>query len=235
MRNVRFGSTLAISGLVLALGAAAPALAGGGGGDINTNLHNNQVRCEECMYVDTYNPADPTNQVTDREFTTGILKAGALYEVVISGTASYWSPAVWTAPEGTPEAAPMFPSLAGAMTGPAGVDWEYLYAYPTAAFTGSFPFHYQYGLISLDGGATFFDNVPVDGQTYQSSHEYRYVVVGQGMKAGFERIDQGPTHDNYGRFLVCVHEISVCNKKDDRGSGDDHCPGSGNPNPSGGD
>lgn len=187
------------------------------------------------MFIDTYNPADPTNHVTDTKFTTGVLKAGTLYEVVISGTASYWDPSVWYAPQGAFEAAPTFPSLAGAMTGPVGIDWEYLFGYPDNTISISFPFHYQYGLISLDGGATWFDNVPIDGQTYQASHEYRYVVVGQGQKVGFQRIDQGPSHDNYGRFKVCVHAISVCNQRDDRGSGDDHCPGSGNPNPGGGD
>jgi hypothetical protein len=218
------------AGLVLAVGLAQPSFAGGSGANFSGGEPPGQsggksCTCSECLWVDTYNPNNPSDHVTDKEFTTGVLQSGVLYEVEISGTASYWAPDMWIAPEGTPGSAPMFPSLAGDMTGPVGIDWEYLYSYPDQTFTLSLPYHYQYGLVSLDGGLTFVDIVPAGGQTYQGSHVYQYVVVGQGQKAAFERIDQGPSFDNYGRFKVCVYRLSACGKKDDNGGGDDGNPG----------
>lgn len=217
------------AGLMLAIGLAQPSFAGGGanfpGNEPPGQSGGKSLKCSECIWVDSYNPNNPSDHVTDKEFTTGVLDSGVLYEVEISGTASYWAPDMWIAPEGSPEPAPMFPSLAGDMTGPVGIDWEYLFAYPDQTFKLTLPFHYQYGLESLDGGLTFSDLTPVAGQTYNSSHVYQYVVVGQGQPMGFERIDQGPSFDNYGRFKVCVYRLNACGKKDDNGGGDDGNPG----------
>jgi hypothetical protein len=230
MKSKTLRGGLVGAGLVVALGLAQPSFAGGSGATFSGGEPPGQsggktCGCSECLWVDTYNPNDPSSHITDQELTKGVLASGVLYEIEISGTASYWDPDIWTNPEGSPEAAPMFPSLAGDITGPVGIDWEYLFAYPNQTFTLSLPYHYQYGLISLDGGLTFSDLTPVGGQTYQGTHVYDYVVVGQGQKAGFERIDQGPSHDNYGRFKVCIYRLSACGKKDDNGGGDDGNPG----------
>jgi hypothetical protein len=206
--------------VTIALAGATPAAAGGDfWGGQTQGMHASTVctpppiSCQECLYVDTYNGSDPSNHIPDLEVTTGVLQSGVLYQIVISGTASYWDPWMWISPIGATESAPMFPSLAGDRTGPVGIDWEYLYGYPDTTFTQPLPMVFKYGLISTDGGGLFLAPTPITGQNYSPSHTYSYVVVGQGQKAAFHRLDLGPSHDNYGRFKVCIYRLTPCESR----------------------
>lgn len=164
--------------------------------------------CEECLYLDTYSANTDPAHVTETVTTQNVLENGALYRIVIVGTASYWFPPIWSDPVGNPEAAPMYPSTGGAMTGPVGVDWEFLFAYPIAKYCPyTLPHHFHYGQISTDGGTIFSSLEPISGPDYSPSHSYTYIVLGQGQKASFQRVDEGPHHDNYGRFYICVTKL----------------------------
>lgn len=210
------GTTLIVAGLAVALNLVGATQAIGGGDFWGRPTQGMQassmgapvvLRGQECLFLETYNPTDPATHVTETQMTDGILQNGHLYQIVISGTASYWDPTVWYGPIGAPEPAPMFPSLAGNQTGLVGIDWEYLFGYPDPTFTLALPMHFTYGLISIDGGGVFSNPTPITGSDYRPSHTYTFVVVGQGQKAAFQRIDLGPSHDNYGRFNICVSQL----------------------------
>ena len=213
-KNLRVA--LVVGGLALAFGLARPALAQdedfwlGRTAGMHATVSCTTL-CQECFYLETYNATDPSNHIPEVKMTNGILQKGELYLIEISGTASYWDPWMWISPIGAFEAAPMFPSLAGNKTGPVGWDWEYLFGYPDQTYGGTLPGVYNYGLISTDGGGLFLAPTPITGQNYSPAHVYTFVVVGQGQKAAFERIDMGPSHDNYGRFKICVRYLTACN------------------------
>ena len=208
------GAALAVA---IALGGATQAVAAGDfwggqsqGMNATTLCTPPPITCQECLYLDTYNATDPANHIPETKLTNGILTNGVLYEIVISGTASYWDPWMWFSPIGATEPAPMYPSPAGNKTGPVGWDWEYLFGYPDQTYTLPLPGVYNYGVISTDGGGLFLAPTPITGQNYNPAHVYTFVVVGQGQKAGFQRIDMGPSHDNYGRFKICIYRLTPC-------------------------
>ena len=208
---------LGVAAVIALAGSAPPAFAGDFWGRQTQGMQAGAlcvptpIPCEECLYLETYNPSDPANQIPEIKMTSGTLQSGVLYQIVISGTASYWDPWMWISPIGASEPAPMFPSLTGNKTGLVGIDWEYLFGYPDDTFpVALLPMHFAYGLISTDGGSVYSTPTPVTGSYYSASHTYNYVVVGQGQKAAFKRLDEGPSHDNYGRFYICIHRLTAC-------------------------
>jgi hypothetical protein len=179
--------------------------------------------CSECLYLDIYDPSHTDSApvgspwVLGPVYTTNNLQAGKLYLVTVRGDVSYWSqtgpapswasdPGTWT---GTPGNPPRYPSPATA-NGYTGFDWEYVFAVPYPFDDFPVPAHVPAEGISVDGGATFLDYVPVGGQVYHSDHTYQYIVVGQGKKAGFRTTDTGPTSDNSGRYKICVQLLTAC-------------------------
>jgi hypothetical protein len=184
--------------------------------------------CSECVFLDIYDPSHtqmaPVGSpwVLGPVYTSTALKSGSLYLITIRGDVSYWgqtgpapswasNPLTWT---GTPNNPPMFPSP-GTANGYTGFDWEYVYAIPYAFTKFPIPAHLPAAGISLDGGLTFADYVPVGGQVYNSGHTYQYVVVGQGKKAGFRTTDTGPTSDNSGQYKICVQLLTPCSQTED--------------------
>jgi hypothetical protein len=177
--------------------------------------------CSECHWLDAYNPVntyDPGvagSEMINYFSTTNDLVSGSLYLITISGTVSYWGFSYYTAPIGSPEPHPMFPSpaVASALQGDVASDWEYLFAYPNNGHGNLFPSGpgHQVGRnISLDNGLTYQDLAPVNGQVYNGAHVYRYLVWGQGKKAQFRVTDKGPHNDNYGQYWICVQLVTPC-------------------------
>lgn len=187
------------------------------------------LTCEECIFLDTYDPSHTTDApvgspwVMGPVFSNGVLTAGRPYLVTVSGDVSYWAKSWWdgaTTVTGTPKASPQYPSP-GTTNGETGFDFEDVFAIPY--FFNSFPIpaHVPAAGFSTDGGATFFDSVPLGGQTYHSNHIYQYVVIGEGHKFGVERTDGGPTSDNYGQFKICIQYLQPCSNGCDGGQGAD--------------
>jgi len=232
--------------VLLALGMSRPAVAGGG---YTTVCHDRTgkvipcpISCEECLWLDTYNPVDPPVGTTDADpaartnvaTTVGALTLGQPYRITITGTYSAWAPSVWPSPlpanYSLAGSAPIYPSPVGYMTGPVGLDWEFLFCYaPAGGFAGNqVPVkHLPQDGISLDNGATFGDIDP-DGcpgtlpGCYTTTHQYHYSIVGQGMQAAFTKLDTGPHSDNYGRFRICIQKLTVCGDSGcDKPSGSD--------------
>ena len=165
--------------------------------------------CSECFWLDTYDPADPTSGDLIAH-TTGNLETGAIYLITIKGTYSVWA-ASWFkgGGQGAWEAAPQFPTL-GVTNGPAYADWEWIFGWfqPTDPSI-SLPDVLPYQGVSVDGGISYTQPVPIGGGGYSSAHVYRYLVVGQNARAFFKKNDS-PTHDNYGRFRICVQKLNPC-------------------------
>jgi hypothetical protein len=195
---------------------------------------NGDLKCSECFYLDAYDPphtgSAPTGSpwILGPVFTSGNLTSGKLYLVPIRGAVSYWAqtgpatswaspPATWTGTLGNP---PPYPSP-GTANGYTGFDWENVFAIPYAFSDFPIPAHLPAEGISVDGGVTFTDYIPVGGQVYHSNHVSQYLLVGQGKKAGFRITDTGPTSDNSGRYKICLQLLSACGSSDGTCRGDD--------------
>jgi len=193
--------------------------------DLNGRASTNCISslCSECHWLDSYNPLDtwdghPTpdgTEVVNMVATTSALASGGLYLITITGTNSFWYSNIWASPLGAWEPAPMYASPA-TVSGDVGADWEYLFGYPYTTPQNQHIFDngplvlvgtYQ---VSLDNGVTFQDLVPMYGQVYSPSHRYTYLVTGGGKKAQFRINDQGPHHDNYGRYRICIQLLNPC-------------------------
>ena len=216
----QFGKTL--------VGAQGGMTATTQGGSGSPNGDKNSTRgtcsCAECIYLDTYDPTNPQSGDLIASTTTTLQK-GVPYLITIKGTYAVWPASWWVGSgQGAVEAAPQYPSP-GAVNGRVVADWEYLFGWyaPTPVLT--LPVHLPFQGISLDGGITYNDYVPLGGQIYASSHVYQYLVEGQGGQAFFKKHDY-PTNDNYGQFKICVQKLVPCGSiKDDNGGGDDGNPG----------
>lgn len=218
----QFGKTL-----IGAQGSMSATTQGGSGSpNGDTNSARGTCSCAECIYLDTYDPTNPPsgNLIAS---TTTTLQKGVPYLITIKGTYSVWAVSWWVGNgQGASEAAPQYPSP-GTTNGRVAADWEYLFAWykPTTPAISPLPVHVPYQGISLDGGITYNDYVPLGGQFYSPTHTYQYLVEGQGSPAFFKKNDY-PTSDNYGRFRICVQKLNPCGSiKDDNGGGDDGDPG----------
>ena len=203
---------------------SATTLGGSTHGDKNST--GSTCSCAECIYLDTYDPTNPASGDLIASTTTTLQK-GVPYLITIKGTYSVWAVSWWVGNgQGASEAAPQYPSP-GTTNGRVASDWEYLFAWymPTTPAISPLPVHVPYQGISLDGGITYNDYVPLGGQLYSPSHVYQYLVEGQGSQAFFKKNDY-PTSDNYGQFRICVQKLNPCGSiKDDNGGGDDGNPG----------
>lgn len=177
------------------------------------------LTCAECFFIDTFDPAHTTNApvgdpwVIGPVSSNGILMAGKPYLVTVTGDVSYWMKSWWdgaTMITGAPGTSPRYPS-SSATNGETGYDFEDVFAIPYLFNSYPIPAHVPSAGFSTDGGATFFDSVPLGGQTYHSDHVYQYVVIGQGQRLLVRRTDGGPTTDNYGQFKICVQYLKPCN------------------------
>lgn len=157
----------------------------------------------ESVTLDTYSPlhtgaAGPVSSV-------GSLDANTLYVVQVQGTFSAYAPSLWTGsgeptyvPCGTPEAAPMFPSPLGPMTGQVGQDAETIYAaIEKYSCQNTYPRHYTNFQVNLGSGFAHYEPFGGAVSSPSSNHLYTYVLTGQGSPIQFEQIDSNTT-DNYG-------------------------------------
>lgn len=208
-----------------AQGSMSATVQGGSGspnGDKNAN--GGTCSCAECIYLDTYDPANPTSGNLIASTTTK-LQSGVPYLVTVTGTYSVWPLSWWIGNgQGAVEAMPQYPS-SGTTNGRVVADFEYLFGWYAPTPVLSLPMHLPFQGISVDGGVTYNDLTPLAGQVYAPSHVYQYLVVGQGSQAFFKKHDY-PTSDNYGQFKICVQKLIPCGSiKDDNGGGDDGNPG----------
>ena len=242
MTKLRFLTTFTLAALLLA-GGTRPALAGGGGGSGGSGGDDDEdqgkTTCSKCVFIDLYDGAHTTDAPAGSPWilpdinggkgvSVGTLVKGQTYLVTITGWVSYWFKSLWDANPGVgfPVAPPKYFSDAPGAPSPAnqtktGYDWECLFAYPQFAGVPvvSVPLHFPQSRVSLDGGTTFFDPVPLGGQACAPDHTYRYLLVGKGAPAFFRIRDTGPTYDNYGKYKICVQ--SVCSAE---GEHDDKDP-----------
>ncbi|HUK12362.1 MAG TPA: hypothetical protein VLW17_03590 [Thermoanaerobaculaceae bacterium] len=194
------------------------------------DLINCTPLCSECLWLDTYNvndtydPGTGNGALVNTVTTTNVLGSGQLYMITIVGTNSFWPDnSTWwegpCGPTGKPELGPIYPSPgnAGGTNPWVGVDWEYMFGYPSNCIGGLGDFLKDGPLffapdknVSLDGGATWQHLVPYGGQAYNSTHTYSYLVVGKNLKASFRILDSGPHSDNFGRFHICIQRVTFC-------------------------
>jgi hypothetical protein len=164
--------------------------------------------CSECFTLDTYDPNNtPPGDLIAHSTTT--LETGVLYLITIKGTYAVWPLSWWVGTgQGGVEPTPQFSSPGGA-NGPVVADWEWLFGWyaPTPAL--SFPIALPFQSVSLDGGLTYGQFVPVGAQAYNPSHVYQYVVKGQNAQVFFKKHDF-PTNDNYGVFKICIQKLTPC-------------------------
>ncbi len=212
---------------------AAPATAATAHGDDDGD--NGQTTCSKCVFIDLYDGAHTTDAPPGspwvlpdinggRGVSVGTLVSGQTYLVTVTGYVSYWFKSVWDAngSVGFPAAPPKYLSDGPGAPSPAnqtktGYDWECLFSYPQ--FPGvpvlSVPLHFPQNRVSLDGGTTFFDPVPLGGQACAPDHAYRYLLVGKGKPAFLRIRDTGPTADNYGKYRICVQSVCGSGDEDD--------------------
>jgi hypothetical protein len=164
--------------------------------------------CSECFMLDTYDPNNtPPGDLIAHSTTT--LETGVLYLITIKGTYAVWPMSWWVGSgQGAVEAAPQFSSPGGA-NGPVVADWEWLFGWYAPTPILAFPIGLPFQSVSLDGGLTYGQLVPVGAQAYNPSHVYQYVVKGQNAQVFFKKHDS-PTNDNYGVFRICIQKLTVC-------------------------
>jgi hypothetical protein len=147
--------------------------------------------------------------------TSGVLARGQFYVVEVSGTLSYYQPALWRfgAPAadpnaravcGTPEAAPMFPSAVPG--GPVGFDAEMAFARPVIARRcASLRLPRTWNNFQVSVGRGFGHPTPVFGRPTAParSHTYVYLLKGREKPATF-RLRDTPANDNYGRLSIRI-------------------------------
>ena len=167
---------------------------------------------QEVLFLDTYEDPEPGTGFTTPVFTTEPLLAGQRYRVTLEGAISLASESDWTtggSPCGTLEPSTTFPSPAGAMDGPVGMDPLYFFAVPFDFCGGipSLPALVPSTTFSLDGGATFgLPDLPAP-PPYSPSHRYSFPVVGQGQLAAF-RYGDDFLPNNYGQFRITLTPIA---------------------------
>jgi hypothetical protein len=144
---------------------------------------------------DTYNPDD--NKIEEL-FDTVRLISGFTYRLEVAGTYSIWAPSYWSNPCGKIETAPMIPSPLGFKTGNVGFDMEYEFSYPTSSHCNNnpvFPNPTPRIEITLDSGESWFH--PTTISTYDSLHEYQYLITGLGFPFGVRHMSD-LNSDDYG-------------------------------------
>lgn len=145
--------------------------------------------------------------------TTSPLRAGATYNVVVEGSFSVWPPSDWSnLCAGTPSPAPEFPSPGA--TGPAGVDPEWVWAWPKASPSlcpnglpsGAPPAAERNVVFQATNGAGLTNLPPPKESTMTSNHAYTYAITGMGEAAVFIVSDAHPGDrvDNYGELRVQI-------------------------------
>jgi len=224
--EMRKGRFLGNSLLAVLLVAAATSLAAAGDGKSREPLCSDTT-CSTFVYIDLFDAAHTTNAPTGSPWilpntnngkgvSVGRLINGQTYLVTVSGWVSYWFKYMWDdyGTFGIPIQPPLYYSSATgapshAEQTQAGYDWHCLFAYPKfpGAPAVNLPAPYASSRVSLDGGQTYGDLVQLGGLQCSPDHTYRYLVVGQGQEGFFRISDTGPTHDNYGKYRICVQAV----------------------------
>ncbi len=124
--------------------------------------------------------------------TTAPLLAGATYEVIVQGTISVWTYSSWAnVCAGTPAPAPLFPSPG--VTGPVGVDAEWVWAWPDSSPSlcpggrpdATPPVAQRKVRIQTNGDAPFGELPPPVETAMTADHAYTYLLTGEGEAATF--------------------------------------------------
>jgi hypothetical protein len=156
----------------------------------------------EVLYIDASRPGGVPTQNT--------LIAGATYVVQVRGTISKWTPRAMTSLcAGTPDSAPQFPSRS--VTGPASVDAEWVWAWPTMSptlcpngkATRSAPVAERSVFVSLSPSTKPAPLPQPSETTMTATHAYTYRIVGQGAPAVFV-VRDNDYKDNYGQFQITI-------------------------------
>jgi murein DD-endopeptidase MepM/ murein hydrolase activator NlpD len=157
------------------------------------------------------------NSKEKQSVSTSILETGRTYLISIEGSFSFWAPHVWGAwlgdnaeimCWGIADQEPLIPSP-GNKTGAVGSDPEYQYAvpiYPGGCEDGPpdsvDPRPASNVQLSLDGGAVFEKFVSTNA-TFNSRHEYQYLITGNGHPLIITITDPA-LGDNYGQLGVSI-------------------------------
>ena len=166
----------------------------------------NHVSAQHIFNYDSY---DPNGSAVTSSFDTFILTTGESYCIEAQGTYSIWPPYDWTAPCGSPESAPLFPSPAGFRTGSVGFDMEHYFSGPDFPRCSlAFPGKSDRIQFSVDNGVTWF--FPVTATPYNSNHIYYYEVVGRGFPLGVRQTDFA-TADDYGIIRMTIQAKPTIN------------------------
>jgi hypothetical protein len=156
----------------------------------------------EVLYIDASRAGGVPTQST--------LVAGVTYVVQVRGTISKWAPrAMSSLCAGTPDSAPQFPSRS--VTGPASVDAEWVWAWPTMSptlcpngkATKSAPVAERTVFVNLGGSTKAAPLPPPLETTMTANHTYTYKIVGQGAPALFV-VRDNDYKDNYGQFQITI-------------------------------
>ncbi len=161
---------------------------------------------QSIFYFDPYNTGD---QQIEHVFDTVPLQNGIDYCLIVEGSYSIWRPSFWTAPCGTIENTPIFPSPVGFMTGNVGFDMEYAYSFPepNRCNGSSLPQPTQRMEISVDGGVTWFH--PPTNDPFNASHIYHYKVTGKGFPVGIRQLSP-LNSDDYGLLKFTFTTDTSC-------------------------
>ncbi|MFT6165917.1 MAG: gliding motility-associated-like protein [Vicingaceae bacterium] len=157
------------------------------------------------QHIFNYDTYDPNGAAITSDFDIVNLIAGESYCIEATGTYSIWPPYDWTAPCGTVENAPMFPSPAGFRTGYVGFDMEHYFSGPdNPRCSLSFPGPSNRIQFSLDNGLTWF--FPNTATPFNTNHTYYYQIVGMGFPLGVRQTDFA-TADDYGILRFTMQKV----------------------------
>ena len=163
---------------------------------------------QEVLFLDTHEDPNTGTGFTTPIFSANPLEAGKSYQLTFEGAFSLTSALDWATPTpcGALEPSATFPSPAGEMDGPAGMDAVYFFAAPSAFCPLPLPLAIPNTTISLDNGGSFIPPAAVL-PPYNPGHVYSFVITGQGMNAAF-RYSDVPTANNYGQIRITIEPLN---------------------------
>ncbi|MDQ1726533.1 MAG: hypothetical protein QOK14_578 [Frankiaceae bacterium] len=198
-------SALALASLILPANALAD-------GSSARAVSATKSFANQTLRLDSHRASDADSAIVS---TSQRLRRGDRYTLTVEGTASYYSPASYSALQrplvlcGTPERAAMFRSP-GTENGPVGVDPEFVFARPwTRSQCGRVPGHWSNFQIRT---SRFFFHPAPRGRTSgaaRSDHTYTYTIIGRGRAATFRLVDGAGARDNYGVFRIGIRDVAA--------------------------
>lgn len=163
----------------------------------------------QTLYLDSY---ERRTKSAGPVSTRRKLERGRWYLVTVSGTFSYFEPALLRGRRycGRPERRPQRRSR-GRSNGRVFADVETLFALPRGRRAGScdaLPYHW--GNFEMTAGRRFSHVEPIGGPRKRPNrrHRYRYLLQGQGRVARFRLRDVYP-RDNYGVLTIKVRRATA--------------------------